>query len=127
MASGDDSRAARSERKRAYKEAEVPMGIYAIRCHANGKLFVGHALNLSAMFNRIRFEFAQRIHRVPELQADWERHGEAAFSFEVLDKLPPREEPGGPPPVEELKVLEEMWLERLKPYGDAGYNTPPRT
>ncbi|RKH91305.1 GIY-YIG nuclease family protein, partial [Corallococcus praedator] len=26
----------------------------------------------------------------------------------------------------ELKVLEEMWLERLKPYGDAGYNTPPR-
>jgi hypothetical protein len=125
MAPADDSRASRAERKRAYKEAEVPMGIYAIRNTTNGKLFVGHTLNLGAIFNRARFEFAQRMHRVPELQADWERYGEAAFSFEVLDKLPPREEPGGPPPLEELKVLEEMWLERLKPYGDAGYNTPP--
>lgn len=127
MSSGEDSRASRAERKRAYKEAEVPMGIYAIRNRANGKVFVGHSLNLPAMFNRVRFEFAQRMHRIPALQADWEHFGEASFSFEVLDTLPPREEPGGPPPLEELKVLEEMWLERLKPYGDAGYNPPPRS
>ncbi|MCY1045996.1 GIY-YIG nuclease family protein [Corallococcus sp. bb12-1] len=126
MSPVDDSRASRAERKRAYKEAVAPMGIYAIRNLVNGKVFVGHSLNLPAMFNRIRFEFAQRMHRVPELQADWERLGEAAFSFEVLDQLKPLDEPGPTPPVEELKVLEEMWLERLKPYGDAGYNTPPR-
>ncbi|CAM3281298.1 GIY-YIG nuclease family protein [Corallococcus soli] len=125
MSPVEDSRASRAERKRAYKEAAVPMGIYAIRNRVNGKVFVGHSLNLPAMFNRIRFEFAQRMHRVPELQADWEQHGEAAFSFEVLDQLEPLDEPGPTPPVEELKVLEQMWLERLKPYGDAGYNTPP--
>ncbi|WP_208719079.1 GIY-YIG nuclease family protein [Corallococcus sicarius] len=126
MSPGDDSRAARSERKRAYKEAAVPMGIYVIRNRVNGKVFLGHSINLPAMFNRIRFEFAQRMHRVPELQADWDRYGEAAFSLEVLDQLPPLEEPGATPPVEDLKVLEEMWLERLKPYGDAGYHTPPK-
>ncbi|RKI02705.1 GIY-YIG nuclease family protein, partial [Corallococcus praedator] len=94
MSPVEDSRASRAERKRTYKEAAVPMGIYAIRNRVNGKVFVGHSLNLPAMFNRIRFEFAQRMHRVPELQADWERHGEAAFSFEVLDKLEPLDEPG---------------------------------
>jgi hypothetical protein len=123
-----DSRASRSEARRAYKEAAVPMGIYAIKNLSNGKLFVGHTLNLPALFNRLRFEFAQRLHRVPELQADWDRLGEAAFAFEVLDTLKPREDASsGPPPLEELKALEELWLERLKPYGDAGYNTPPHS
>ena len=27
--------------------------------------------------------------------------------------------------LEELKVLEALWLERLRPWGDAGYHAPP--
>jgi hypothetical protein len=26
----------------------------------------------------------------------------------------------------ELKQLEKQWLEKLQPYGDKGYNKPPR-
>ena len=27
---------------------------------------------------------------------------------------------------EELRVLEELWIEKLKPYGERGYNAAPR-
>ena len=27
---------------------------------------------------------------------------------------------------EELRVLEELWLEKLNPYGERGYNPAPR-
>ncbi|MBU8898414.1 GIY-YIG nuclease family protein [Corallococcus sp. M34] len=125
MASGDDSRAARSEAKRAYKEKPPPMGVYAIRCRVNGKVFVGTSLNVTAFLNRLRFELTQGMHSLaPGLQEDWRTHGADAFSFEVIDTLPPQEEPRANPK-EELEVLLALWLDRLRPYGEAGYNTPP--
>lgn len=102
------------------------MGVYAIRNRANGKVFVGSSLNVNGALNRARFELTTGIHRTcPALVEDWGRHGADAFSFEVLDVLDPSEEPGSDPK-EELKVLEALWLDRLRPYGDAGYNVPPR-
>jgi hypothetical protein len=115
----------RAELKRNYKEKPPPMGVFAIRNRANGKVLVGASLNVNGALNRARFELATGIHRTcPALQEDWARHGAEAFSFEVLDVLPPSEEPGADPK-EELKVLEALWLDRLRPYGDAGYNAPP--
>ena len=115
----------RAELKQAYKEKPPPMGVYAVRNRANGKVLVGSSLNLQGMLNRIRFELATGIHRTyPALQEDWNRHGADSFAFEVLDVLPPQEEPGTDPK-EELRVLESLWLERLRPYGEAGYNASP--
>jgi hypothetical protein len=48
-----------------------------------------------------------------------------SFRFEVLDLLPPPEDPAVDRK-EELKVLEALWLERLSPYGEAGYDAAPR-
>ena len=47
------------------------------------------------------------------------------FVFEVLDTLPASDEPGYDVKGE-LRVLEELWLERLQPYGARGYNMPPK-
>ena len=60
----------------------------------------------------------------PELLEDWRRYGPDSFSFEILDVLPESDEPRADPK-EELGVLESLWLERLQPYGEAGYNRPP--
>ncbi|NMO16653.1 GIY-YIG nuclease family protein [Pyxidicoccus fallax] len=117
-------KANRSELKRAYKEKPPPMGVFAVRNRANGKVLVGSSLNVEGSLNRIRFELTTGMPRIPALLEDWKRYGADNFSFEVLDVLPPAEEPGGDPK-EELKVLEALWLDRLKPYGDAGYNEPP--
>lgn len=116
----------RAELKQAYKEKPPAMGVYAVRNKANGKVLVGTSLNLPGALNRVRFELTKIGHRTyPALQEDWNRFGADSFTFEVLDVLPPPEEPGVDPR-EELKVLEALWLERLRPYGDAGYNTPPK-
>jgi hypothetical protein len=127
MSSPDEGRrgaTSRTELKRAYKEKPPPMGVYAIRDRANGKVLVGASLNLPGMLNRIRFELTTGSTRYPALLEDWRRHGPDSFTFEVLDVLPPLEEPGADPK-EELAVLEALWLDRLRPYGEAGYNTPP--
>ncbi len=115
----------RSELKQAYKENPPPMGVFAVRNRANGKVLVGSSLNLQGMLNRTRFELVTGIHRTyPALQEDWNRYGADSFSFEVLDVLPPPKEPGTDPK-EELQVLLSLWLDRLRPYGDAGYNAVP--
>ena len=114
----------RTELKRAYKETPPPMGVFAVRNRANGKVLVGASLNIPGALNRIRFELTTGMRRIPALLEDWNRYGADSFSFEVLDVLPPSEEPREDPK-EELRVLEALWLERLRPYGDAGYNTLP--
>jgi hypothetical protein len=59
------------------------------------------------------------------LQRDWDEHGAEAFSFEVLDTLevPERE---GYNAKGDLRTLEAMWLDKLKPYGDGGYHSEPK-
>ncbi|MFP2961114.1 GIY-YIG nuclease family protein [Myxococcus sp. 1LA] len=114
-------RSRRSELKRSYKEAPPPMGVYAVRCLANGKVLVGASANVQGMLNRIRFELSTGMDRLPALLEDWKRYGAEQFTFEVLDVLKPSDEPVVAPE-EELKVLEALWLDRLKPYGEAGYN-----
>ncbi|WP_426757047.1 GIY-YIG nuclease family protein [Myxococcus sp. Y35] len=115
------SRSRRSDLKRSYRETPPPMGVYAVRCRANGKVLVGASANVQGMLNRIRFELTTGMDRIPALLEDWNRYGADQFTFEVLDVLKPSEEPGADPK-EDLKVLEALWLDRLKPFGEAGYN-----
>lgn len=111
--------------KREYKESEIPMGIYWIWNKRNDRSLVGSSLNLPAILNRSRQELRLGGHRNRELQSDWNALGEDAFELEILDTLPPCDEPGYDAR-RELKVLEDLWLERLQPYGERGYNPLPR-
>jgi hypothetical protein len=111
--------------KQEYKESEIPAGIYRIWNKQSDRSLVGSNVNLPAILNRSRAELRLGGHRNRELQSDWNALGEEAFGFEILDTLPPRNEPGYDAK-RELKVLEELWLERLEPYGERGYNTRPK-
>lgn len=111
--------------KREYKEAEIPAGIYRVWNKLQDRSLVGSSVNVAAMLNRHRAELKMGHHRNRDLQRDWDALGEDAFAFEILDTLPPRNEPGYDAK-RELRVLEELWLERLAPYGERGYNAPPK-
>ena len=117
----------RAELKRQYKESAPPAGVWAVRNLRSGKVLLGASVNVPGMLNRLRFELASRMRRHPALQEDWDRLGPDAFAFETLDLLAAPKE--GPVDVEvqreELKVLEALWLERLRPWGEAGYHAPP--
>lgn len=78
------------ERKAAiatYKERKAAVGIYLVRCAATGEAWAGHALDLEAIGNRVRFTLRQGGHRHASLQAAWNVHGEAQFVVEEVERL----------------------------------------
>jgi len=111
--------------KRQYKESEIPAGIYRVVNTQTDRSLVGSSVNLPAILNRHRGELKLGAHRNQQLQRDWNEFGEAAFAFEILDTLAPHAEPGYDVK-RELATLEELWLERLSPYEERGYNTRPK-
>ena len=111
----------RKELIEAYKSNHTPMGIYQIRNLANEKVFLGSALNLSGLLTSNRLQLCAGNHPNKQLQAEWKEFGGESFAFEVLDELAATEGPDYDYKAD-LAFLEEMWLEKLQPYGERGYN-----
>ena len=78
----------RKEAIQAYKERKIPRGAFAVRCNPSGKVWVGSSPNLDAARNGIWFSLrAGSPFNNKSLQEEWDRHGEPAFEFEILEKL----------------------------------------
>jgi group I intron endonuclease len=105
-----------------YKQTIQPMGIYQIRNMKSGKIYIGSAKNLRGKINSNKFQLKNGLHLNKEMQKDFIEIGEEGFSFDVLDYLKPKEDLNYDY-TEELKILEDMWLEKLQPYNEKGYNT----
>lgn len=114
----------RKDLKRAYKETLRPTGIFQIRNLQNERVFIGSSLNLDGILNRNRFQLEAGSHPSKDLQRDWNALGAENFEFEVLEEIVPRENLDYK---SELEVLEDLWLEKLKPYGEKGYNERKKT
>ncbi|MGG0239131.1 GIY-YIG nuclease family protein [Bacillus rhizoplanae] len=110
----------REELKQLYKETEIESGIYCIKNMKNGKVYVESTRNLKTMSGR-RLLLNMGSHTNKALQDDWKEYGADAFEFEILEVLK-KKETGYFNAKEELKKLEEKWLENLQPYGERGYN-----
>ncbi len=110
---------------RKYKETPRPMGVFRVLNTVNGKSLVGTSVDLPSMLNRQRAQLSFGGHPNRALQRDWNEMGAQAFTFEVLDTLTPRDEEGYDPAAE-LKALEALWLEKLSPYDERGYNSRPK-
>ena len=110
---------------REYKETQRPMGVYQVRNTVNGKVLIGTSVDLPAILNRLRGELRLGGLRNRALQQDWNEHGPEAFELEILDTLPPSDKPGYNP-AEDLKALEALWLEKLMPFEERGYNPRPK-
>jgi hypothetical protein len=72
----------------AYKERKTPAGIFAIRCLSTGQVWVGQSQHLDTQQNGIWFTLKHGSSTNRELQAAWNKFGEAAFTFEALERLP---------------------------------------
>ncbi len=105
---------------REYKQTPRPAGIFRVRNVAAGKSLVGASVNLPGTLNRQRFQLEHGSHPDRELQRDWSERGPEGFAFEVLDRLEPRDDPAYDPAAD-LRVLKEMWLEKLAAAGEALY------
>jgi hypothetical protein len=115
----------RQELKREYRERKKPAGVFQVRNTINGKILLGSSLNLEGPLNSHRFMLRIGRHRNAALQEEWNEYGEHCFAFEILETVKITDDPGfdiG----EELTLLEEIWLEKLLPFGEKGYNTDRR-
>ncbi|MBU0485349.1 MAG: GIY-YIG nuclease family protein [Proteobacteria bacterium] len=104
-----------------YKQTIQPMGIYQIKNLSNGKIFIGSSKDLPGIINRNKFQLKNGLHRNKTMQSDFIEVGADNFTFEILDQLQPKEDKKVDY-TEELHMLEEMWLEKMQPYNENGYN-----
>lgn len=116
----DDRRAAL---KAEYKNRKPNMGIFQIKNNVNGKIFLAASPNLDGALNRYNMAahlgLDYNLNR--ELTREMKEFGIENFSFEVLDRLKPQEDPAYDYK-EDLKTLEALWMEKLQPYGERGYH-----
>ncbi|GFO70807.1 hypothetical protein GMLC_43860 [Geomonas limicola] len=112
----------RADAKRVYKQTSGQPGVYQIRNKANGKVFVDSSTNLEGARNSRLFQLKMgSIVFNEELKRELTQYGAENFEFEVLEQLPPVE-----PGQQEKRLLADLelgWLEKLKPFGERGYNS----
>ena len=112
--------------KQEYRMTRRPLGVFVIRNLENDKLFLAGGLEIEGIMNRHRFQLEAGGHPNKQLQQDWNRLGAEKFAFEILDQIEPRDDPSFDRR-RELAFLEEMWLEKLSPFAEKGYNERPLT
>jgi len=71
----------------AYKERKTIAGIYAVRCAVSGQTWVGRALNLDTIRNRLWFTLGTGGHPNRGLQQAWATHVGDALTLEPLERL----------------------------------------
>jgi hypothetical protein len=108
---------AKKELKREYKQNHRPMGVFQIYNIVNNKVLIGAGLNLPGILNRHKFQLTTGSHPNKALQAEWNELGSENFAFEILDELQPNPDPNYDYSAD-LAFLEELWLEKLEPYGE---------
>lgn len=92
-------------------------GVYCIKNVANGKVYVGSASqSFHIRCNRHLRELRQGKHHCQYLQNAYNKHGEAAFEFHVLESCDPQV----------CVQQERVWIETLKAIDpEHGYNLLP--
>ena len=115
----------RKEMKREYKERKKPAGLFQVKNTANGKVLLGSSLNLEGPLNSHKFMLQIGRHRNEALQKEWNEFGPDKFVFEILEVVKVKDDPDFDMD-DELTQLEQIWLEKLQPFGERGYNTDTR-
>ena len=111
----------RKDIHREYKERIKPSGIYQVKNIANGKVLLCSSLNLEGSLNRHKFMLKIGSHTNKALQKEWNELGPNQFLFEILEEVQ-RKDDSNFNLKDELTLLEMIWLEKLQPFDERGYN-----
>ena len=111
----------RKKLKQEYKESVQSMGVFQIKNLVNGKIFISSALNLKAAINRFNFKPDIGWHVSKDLKNDFAIYGKENFVIEIVDELEPVDDPSYDYR-EDLAALEQIWIDKLQPFGERGYN-----
>jgi len=113
----------RKELLEQYKEIKTYMGVIQITNRINGKIFIAAYPNLKNRWLTIKSQLETGMHVNSQLQKDWNEYGPEAFDYKVLEEKDTEKVMDIP---WEVKQMEKKWLEKLQPFGEKGYNKPPK-
>jgi hypothetical protein len=113
----------RNKLKKQYQQSTVPMGVFLIRNIVNDKVFVAAGRDLHGIINRHKFQLTTGSHPNKSLQSDWSQLGSQKFAFEILEEFSPPDDKQIDE-AKELAFMEKLWLEKLQPFAERGYNEP---
>lgn len=111
----------KKELKEEYKEIKFKIGVFQIQNSINKKIYIESSNDLISIWKRHKFQLNCGNHPNTELQKDWKEFGEDNFSFEILSEIKHNDNQNKYD-AKELKLLEEMFLEEIKPFNERGYN-----
>ncbi len=76
-----------------YKLRETTAGIFRVVNNVTGTVFLGSALNLHGPLNRIEFGLDVGSFENQRMQEDFRRYGRENFTFEVVERIEPSQDP----------------------------------
>lgn len=91
---------------------EITSGIYVITNWQNGKQYVGQSYDIERRIRTHKNKLRTRTHGNTHLQSAWNKYGEQAFSFSVVEYCP----------INDLNGREMFWIEKLGTLSPRGYN-----
>ena len=91
----------------------VSAGIYAITNIKSNKVYIGSAINLKKRWSLHCSALRRGVHHNPHFQCSWNKYGETAFEFGILEYL---DSP------EELHLAEQFWMDVYREEGKELYN-----
>lgn len=91
-------------------------GIYAITNAVNGKKYIGSAVKFGKRWGLHLHALRCGNHHSQKLQRSWDKHGESAFSFSIVENVPDRHS---------LIEREQFWIDAENSASQSGYNISP--
>lgn len=99
------------------KRGPRTQGVYEIRNLRDGRVYVGSAQVIEWRWRGHRHRLRKGNHHSPRLQRAWDRDGEDAFEFRILEEISD---------VQWLRVIEQAWMDFLGAHTTrGGYNNAP--
>lgn len=102
------------ELKQLYKEMKFDIGVFMIKNDTTKKIYFGKSNDIKSKFNSLKFQLGAGSCMVRDLNNDWKKYGEKAFTFEILELIKHDDNKTEKDYLEELDILEIVWLEKLK-------------
>src|SRR5580658_4841164 len=87
-------------------------GIYEIRNSINGKRYIGSAVCLRNRAKKHLHDLRYGYHHSAKLQRAWNKYGESAFTFKILELVVPTK----------LIEREQFWFDLSNAAGEDRYN-----
>jgi hypothetical protein len=80
-------KARRKELLQQYADRGPQTGVFAVRNTVTGETWVGESRNIDKQQNGLWARLRLGMNFEADVQASWAKHGEAAFSYEILETV----------------------------------------